>query len=49
MTGVLRWMATNSSAGIGEEREVVGWLCKLETALIVQSSTIVMTRLNAYG
>jgi len=33
--GVLRWMATSSSEGIGKEKESVGWLCVLGTALIV--------------
>jgi len=49
MTGVLQWMAISSSEGIGEEREVVGWHCALGTASTVQSLTIVMRRLNAYG
>ena len=31
MTGVLQWMAINSSEGIGKEREVVGWHCMLGT------------------
>jgi len=39
-------MAINSSEGIGEEREVVRWLCMLGTALTVWSSMIVMTRVE---
>jgi len=35
MTGVLRWMVISSSEGVGEEGEVVGWLCMLGTASIV--------------
>jgi len=35
MTGVLRWMSISSSDRIGEEREVVGWLCMLGAASIV--------------
>jgi len=34
-TGVLQWMAINSSEGIGEEREAVRWHCMLGTASIV--------------
>jgi len=49
MTGVLQWMVLNSLEGLGEEREAVEWWCMLGTASNVQSSTIAMTRLNAYG
>jgi len=27
LTGMVRWMAISSSEAIGEERDVVGWLC----------------------
>ena len=56
MTGVLQWMATNSSGRIGKEGGVLVWLSMLENALSVTRECFDITelvarmiRLNPYG
>lgn len=47
-TGMLHWMAINSSKGIGQDGEVVEWSYMLGSVLIIMSLMMVTIGSNLY-